>query len=247
MPEQKELAISSLSLAYVNGQEYGGLPNYKTVRLTRESEEICTRIINLGKSFDKRIRSQSECKRCNEVIKTLKDCIKEVRFLQKEHRAPVVKIAAQIDAATEPVITNLLEQVNALDRRLTTWLQEVEEGKKIEQERQARQIQELELKAKIDSNEEVRRQSQVQAKQLKEDFKTERKIEPKISGIQKFQVPIIEIENRVLAAKLSPEAVYMEPQVNWFKAKIREARDMGLPIPTFPGIKITFEDHIRHV
>ena len=54
-----------------------------------------------------------------------------------------------------------------------------------------------------------------------------------------------EIENRLLAAKLPAEAVYMEPQERYFNEQIKQAKAAGLPMPTFPGIRVIVETQVR--
>jgi hypothetical protein len=244
MPEQKELPLSDLELVYLNGQEHGAPPVFKDVRLSRDSQKICEDLLARAKQQDKRIRSESELKRCHDTISLVRACIKQLKWLKQNERKPWIHICSQIDTGITGIEHQFLMVESELRARMEAWRTEVEMGRQKQAEDLKREALELEQKAKYDSDPQSSRQAKVRAKEKRAEVKEFEKLKP-APGLATVVDYECEIENRQLAAKLPQEAVYMECRNDWFKAKIKEAKAAGLPIPIFPGIRITVKTAVR--
>jgi hypothetical protein len=244
MAEQKELPISELELVYLNGQEHGGAPVFKDVRLSRDSQTVCERTIETAKIFNKRIRAESECKRCADFVLEIRDKIKQLKWLENQERKAWVHILTQIKAAINGLQTQLEQVGEQLGHRIETWQAEQEAGRNKIREDLLREATELERKAKYDSDPKASRKAQVQAKEVRKEAEQFKILKP-IPGTATVIVYEFEIENRSLAAKLPSEAVAMEPQDKWFTDRIKEAKTAGQPIPTFPGIRVIIKTQVR--
>jgi hypothetical protein len=244
MPEQKELPISDLELVYLNGQEHGGAPVFKDVRLSRDSQTICEHLLQLAKDHDKRIRGESDCKRYIDIVGKLRGCVKQLKWLKNQERKPWNHILSQIDTGIV-MIQNQLEIISEkLEHRLEDWRAEVEMGRAKQFEDSQRKAAELEQKAKYDSNPTQSRQAKVQAAEIRQDAKTFKTLKS-VEGMSTVVIYEYEIENRLLAAKLPEEAVSMEPREKWFNEQIKQAKSAGQPLPTFPGIRVIVKTEVR--
>jgi hypothetical protein len=244
MPEQKELPLSELELVYLNGQEHGGAPVFKDVRLERDSQATCEHELVLAKEQDKRIRSESELKRCLDTCVKLRTRLKQLEWLRIQERKPWNHILSQIEAGISPLATQLQQIEKQLKQRIANWRAEVEEGRQKQQADSIREAEEYEKKAKYDSNPQNARKAEVAAKEVREEAKKFKKLKP-IPGMATVVVYDYEIENRVLAAKLPAEAIEMSCNDSWFTARIKAAKDAGLPIPTFQGVRVTVKTEVR--
>ena len=150
--EQKELPISELELVYLNGQEHGGAPVFKDVRLTRDSQTICDQILELAKNHDKRIRGEGECTRCVGIIADVRKCVKQLKWLQNQERKAWVHILSQIDAGINGIRNKLEMTGSQLEHRVEAWRAQLEEGRQKQHDDAIREARELEQKAKYDSN-----------------------------------------------------------------------------------------------
>jgi hypothetical protein len=243
MTEQKESAVE-LELIYLNGQEHGGAPVFKDVRLSRDSQTICERTLEKAKNCDKKIRSETECKRCADVALEVRDKIKQLRWLESQERKPWVRILTQIKTGITG-LNNALDLVReSLEHRIEDWRAQEEVGRAKQEADFSRKETQLEHVAKFDSDPKVRRQAKVQAEEVRKKAEQFKALRP-MAGIATVIVYEYEIENRVLAAKLPKEAVLMEPQDKWFNERIKEAKASGQPIPTFPGIRVIVKTEVR--
>lgn len=240
MAERTEL---DLQLAYINGQEHGGAPVLKDVRLTRDSQMKCENTLSAVEKYDQRIRSESEEQDCLEQIKSAGDLRAQIRWLGKKESEPWNRILTQIDSCLNGWENRATSIIAKLRERVADWRTEIEKGREKERQRLLREAAELEQKAKYDSDEKNARQARVAAKQKKveaEEFK------PKAGkGYDTVEYFEYEINDRGLASKLPADAVSMNPNDAWFNQKIREAKAARLPIPTFPGITVTRKTRIR--
>jgi hypothetical protein len=241
--EQKELPISDLVLVYLNGQEHGGAPVFKDVRLDRDSQGFCEDLLQSAERLDKRVRSQSECEKCLKTIAELKTTKKQLEWLAGNERKPWAHVLEQINEAISPFENRMVALVARLKARVGAWHTEVEEGRAKQREDLERRAEELEKKARYDSDSKKARQAAVEAKQHREEAKAF-KPEP-AKGFNVVEYYEFEIENRVLAAKFPPEAISMKCQDTWFNARIKEAKEAGRPIPTFPGIQVIAKTYVR--
>jgi hypothetical protein len=244
MPEQKDLPISDLELVYLNGQEHGGAPTFKDVRLSRDSQKVCDDLLSVAKQYDKRIRSDNELERVIGVVKDVQARVNHLKWLRDLERKAWVHILSQIDTAITGWEHQFQMAKSALKDRIEKWRTEVEEGRRKVEEDLKRKAEELEQKAQHDSNPQVRRQADVQAKEVRTEAKQYERLEP-APGIATVIEYEYEIENRPLAAKLPMEAIRMECQDEWFNARIKEANALKQPIPTFPGVRVTVKAEVR--
>ena len=247
MAEQKELVLSDLELAYINGQEHGGAPyiKVKDVRLTRPSELSCDRVVQTAQEHNRIIRSAGEEKACLEQIKNLHTLDMKLKLLQQKEREPWVKILSQIDQCIV-IFENRCSNLSAeLKRRIAAWREKVEEGKRKALADKERELIEYEQKARYDSDPVRARQAGVAAKQTKKEIES---LQPKAEKGKGFDVVTgydYEIYDRRLAAKLPDEAISMEIRVRWFDEKIKTAKLAGKPIPTFEGITVIPRTFVR--
>jgi hypothetical protein len=244
MAEQKELPISELELVYLNGQEHGGAPVFKDVRLTRDSQTVCEHVMELAKALDKRIRGESECKRCADLVLMVRDKVKQLKWLQNQERKAWVHILSQIDTGINGFKSQLEFLGQQLEYRIETWRAEQEVGRAKQQEDLLRKATELEQKAKYDSDAKASRQAKVQAKEIRKEVAEFKALKP-MPGTATVIIYEYEIENRALAAKLPEAAVLMAPQDEWFNEQIKQAKSAGQPIPTFPGIRVIVKTQVR--
>src|ERR1700756_795329 len=107
MLDQKALSIGDLELVYLNGQEHGGAPIFKDVRLSRDSQISCEELLQLAKQHDKRIRSENECEKCLLIEKDLKARIAALQWLRQKEREAWVRILTQINEGIVPIETQL--------------------------------------------------------------------------------------------------------------------------------------------
>jgi hypothetical protein len=239
MPEQ-----SNLELVYLNGQEHGGAPTFKDVRLTRDSQKVCEDLLSVARQYDKRIRSDNELQRTVNIVQNVQARINHLKWLRDLERKAWVHILSQIDTAITGWEHQFEIAKRALRDRIEKWRTEVEQGRRKEKEDLERKAEELEQKARHDSNPLIRRQAKVQAREVRTEAKKHERLEP-APGMATVIEYKYEIENRPLAAKLPREAVRMECQDEWFDARIKEAKALKQPIPTFPGIRVTVKAEVR--
>jgi hypothetical protein len=244
MPEQTELPLTDFQLIYLNGQEHGGAPVFKDVRLDRNTHQVCEGLLSLAKDCDKRIRGDSELKRCLGIIKDLRLSVKQLEWLRQQERKPWLHILSQIDTAIIALQNQLKLAQNPLIGRGEAYRAEQEMGRAKQEEDLRREAAELEQKAKYASDPKEQRQASVQAKEKRQEAKVFKTLKP-VAGMATVVVHEFEIENRLLAAKFPREAVLMECQDKWFNDKIKEAERNGQPMPTFPGIRVIVRTEVR--
>lgn len=244
MPEQKEMPLSDLELVYLNGQEHGGAPVFKDVRLSRDSQTICDQLEKLAEGYNKRIRNESESIQCQDLIGQLRDGIKKLDYLEQQERKPWVHILSQISTGIDLIRAKFRTLEAQLKARLEAWRTEVAEGQQRQFEKLQAQAHELEQKARYASDPQVSRQAKVKAKEVHKEARSFQKLKP-MPGTATVVRYEFEIENRLLAAKLSEEAVTMECRPHWFEQKIKEAKHLGQGIPTWPGIRVTTRTEVR--
>jgi hypothetical protein len=199
--------------------------------------------MSFAEKHDQRIRSESEERTCLDQIKRIGDFLAQIRWLGKKEFEPWKKVLTQIDSCLNGWENRAIAVNAKLRARVADWRAEIERGRERERQRLLRESQELEQKAKYDSDPKKARQAKVESKQKKveaEEFK------PKPGkGYDTVEYFEYEIYDRKLAAGLPADAVTMDINATWFNQKIRDAKAAGSPAPTFPGITVTAKTRIR--
>jgi len=233
--------LVKFELNYKNGATANKPPIFKDVYLSRDTQAECELALETGRREDQIIRNEGQKQRCIEAHSAVDHTIARLKNLEKEQREPWQRVLSQINGAVMPMSRQLEMLSSTLRGRVTAWIDKVETGKRAERERLEARAREKEHEAKYATGSAQKRAAAQAAKELSKAAKEvdARSETDKGLGVEVYYE--VEIENRVLAAKLPAEAVEMIANDVWFTREIKRREKAGEQFRDgwFPGLKIT--------
>lgn len=253
MPKKPPTQSSEpLALLYRNGQPFTSneldihIPRFTDICLTKDSQDQCDDAIDLARKYDHAIHSEKEKNDYAAVHSLVDELIDKLRSLAKLDREHVVKICSQQSAAIEPVLHQLVDLSRLLKERITEWVALVREGERREEERLRAKAEEKRAEAKYSPDPKKARQATVEAKELEKEAE---KIAPKPQkgGVDTEEYWEGEIINRVQAAKLPENIVYMEVDQTALNKHVKALEHAGSKITPniLPGLAIERKTRVR--
>jgi hypothetical protein len=248
IPVNLNLPIETLQLVFKNdGQPTTDppVPLFRDIVLSPASQNALASVLAQAKQYDRPIRSDGEMNQVNVVRSELDSYQKELRRLEKHHRVPWVLILAQISGALEKVKTDITVASDKLRSRIESWRSIVIEGAKTESENLKAKAEGKRQEARYAENPQTAARAKEEAKRLEAEAK---KVAPKpAKGIDTEEYFEFEINSRVLAAKLPPEAIEMTVNERWFRNAIKQKIQAGEAISpnSWPGVTFTKKTRVR--
>jgi len=241
--QQKTLPLTNLELAYLNGQEHGGAPTFKDVRLIRDSQYRCEQILKEARDHAKTLHNDKDLEICAQSIRSIRDFRTELEVLREMERKPWVHILSQIDAALVPIATQLIDLERAIKVEMAHWNEKKQEGVRREKEKLEAKAEEERQRAKFVEDPIKQRAAHAAANQYKLEARIVAK--PKSAkGVDTFTYFRYEISNRPLAAKLPEEAISLQLHYHWFEEERKKKEKLHQEL-IWPGIEVIRETRVK--